>query len=80
MIYLWRTNEKSYPDGEKIATFRNYTDVHRYLEADTRMWKQICRDFLDEQWELRTERGPLLLNSRDGRQEYYRLYAEEGGD
>ena len=72
MMYLWHTNEGNYPDGQKIGTFRNYTDVFRFLEADKKTWQAICRDWIDEQWELITPDGPILLNSRDGRQEYYR--------
>lgn len=77
MIYLWHTNEETYPDGQKIGSFRNYTDVSRYLEADKKMWAGICRDYLDEQWELITADGPLLINSYEGRQEYYRRLKEE---
>jgi hypothetical protein len=77
MIYLWHTTETTYPHGEKKATFRNYTDVSKYLEADKKMWARICREFLDEQWELITPDGPLLINSWDGRQEYYRRLKEE---
>ena len=77
MLKLFLTNEKNYPQGMEIGTFRNYTDVSKYLEADRNMWSKICRDYLDEQWELITPDGPILLNSREGRQEYYRRRKEE---
>ena len=77
MIHLWHTTEDSYPDGHKVGTFRSYSDVFKYLEADKRTWQKICRDFEDERWELITPSGSITLNSRDGRQEYYKKRIEE---
>jgi hypothetical protein len=72
MLKLFLTNDENYPQGLEIASFRDYQDLEKYLEADKKMWARICRDYLDEKWELITPDGPILLNSRDGRYEYYR--------